>query len=101
MKTRTIESIQLEINVLTDFQDDVRENLQSLDDVRENLQSLDNQTFHNWVNPPNPLNSSWNLRGHLHKAVGSLALLHDALDLEIRTCKIDLDVELMSQRKTH
>ena len=89
MKTRTIESIQLEINVLTDFQDD----------VRENLQSLDNQTFHNWVNPPNPLNSSWNLRGHLHKAVGSLALLHDALDLEIRTCKIDLDVELMSQRK--
>ena len=93
MKTRTIESIQLEINVLTDFQDDVRENLQSLDDVRENLQSLDNQTFH--------INSSWNLRGHLHKAVGSLALLHDALDLEIRTCKTELDVELMSQRKTH
>tara|TARA_R110002167_G_scaffold36037_1_gene114676 strand:+ start:1274 stop:1546 length:273 start_codon:yes stop_codon:yes gene_type:complete len=81
MKTRTIESIQLEINVLTDFQDD----------VRQNLQSLDNQTFH--------INSSWNLRGHLHKAVGSLALLHDALDMEIRTCKIDLDVELMSQRK--
>jgi hypothetical protein len=81
MKTRTIESIQLEINVLTDFQDD----------VRQNLQSLDNQTFH--------INSSWNLRGHLHKSVGSLALLHDAIDLEIRTCKIDLDVELMSQIK--
>ena len=83
MDKKTIKQMRFEIDVLTDFKNDVKQNLIGLDD----------QKFH--------VNSSWNLRGHIYKTVGALALLHEAIDLEIRTCKTELDVELMSQRKTH
>jgi len=81
MKTSEVEIARLDIEVLTDFQND----------VRQNAQNLDNQAFY--------VGSSWNLRGHLNKTIGSLQLLHDALDLEIEHRKIDLDVALISQNK--
>lgn len=83
MNNRTLKQMRFEIDFLTDFKNDVKQNLIGLDD----------QKFY--------VNSSWNLVGHLHKTVGALALLHEAIDLEIRTCQIELDVELMSQRKNH
>jgi hypothetical protein len=79
MKTSKVEIARLDIEVLTDFQND----------VRENAQALDNQAFY--------MGSSWNLRGHLNKTIGSLQLLHDALDLEIENRKLDLDYELVFQ----
>ncbi len=81
MKTSKVEIARLDIEVLTEFQND----------VRQNLQNLDNQAFY--------MGSSWNLRGHLNKTLGSLQLLHDALDLEIESRKLELDYELVSQNK--
>ena len=83
MKTGKVEIARLDIEVLTEFQNDVRQNIQALD--------LDNQAFY--------VGSSWNLRGHLNKTIGSLQLLHDALDLEIESRKLELDYELVSQNK--
>ena len=78
MGERTAKQIRFEINVLTDFKNDVRQNLIGLDELKINV------------------NSSWNLRGHLHTTLGALAMLHEAIDLEIRTCKSELDFEFMS-----
>lgn len=81
MGSRTAKQIRFEINVLTDFKNDVKQNLIELNELKFNV------------------NSSWNLMGHLHTTLGALALLHEAIDFEIRTCESELDFELMSDAK--
>ena len=81
MGSRTAKQIRFEINVLTDFKNDVKQNLIRLNELKFNVYS------------------SWNFTGHLHTTLGALALLHEAIDLEIRTCESELDFELMSDAK--
>jgi len=85
MKTSKSKIARLDIEVLTDLQNDVRQNFQALADV------VDNNAFY--------VSSGVNLKGHLHNTVGSLMLLHDALDLEIESRKLELDYGLVSQNK--